>query len=82
MSHPTPQVTGNWAPADNSQNRLECALTEERTGNGNVQLIAIRDTFDPTRMIYATPQQLKSFADAVEDKNSQPGRVLLSAGSR
>ena len=84
MSHPTPQVAGPWAPADNSQNRLECALTDQRTdqGNGTVQLIAIRDSFDPTRMIYATPTQVKHFADAIEDTASPPGRVLLSAGSR
>lgn len=82
MSTAQPQITGQWAPADHSQNRLECALTEQRTGNGNVQLIAIRDTFDPTRMIYATPQQVKQFAQAVEDSTSQPGLVLLSAGSR
>ncbi len=53
-------VTGDWLPADSTQNRLEVAPTADKG------LIAIRDNYDPDRVVFATSRQLANLATAYE----------------
>lgn len=55
------KITGTWEQADTSRHRLELAPTEEEG------VIAIRDSFDPSRVVYATSSQVTKMARAVED---------------
>lgn len=53
-------ITSEWLPADDTENRLEVAATDE---DG---LVAIRDSFDPDRQVFATLPQLGNFVRAAE----------------
>lgn len=55
------KITGNWEPADSSAHHLELAPTAEKG------VIAIRDSFDPSRIVYATGNQLTSMVEAMEE---------------
>lgn len=60
MSNAHPQVTGNWSSADSSRNHLEMAGTSEKG------MYALRSSHDSGETIFATQDQLKSLAKAVE----------------
>jgi len=54
------EITGAWMSADSSRNHLEVAKTKDP------QVLAIRDSFDPARYIFATPHQLRELGNAIE----------------
>lgn len=56
----THQVTGQWTPADDSENTIELAPTDKE------HVFAIRDTYDQGEVIFATDKQLRNLAQAVE----------------
>jgi hypothetical protein len=62
MDHP--RIQGNWMPADESNYTLEVAPTDREN------VLALRDSFDQSNVIYATKKQLHKFADVV-----QTGRI-------
>lgn len=57
------EIRGTWTPADQSETRLEAAQTDQ---DG---LVALRDNYDPERVIFATPKQIRNFADSVQKGN-------------
>lgn len=85
MSQPTgtPQIVSDWAPADPSTNHLEVALTDRmihnKAGNGQQQLVELRNSADPGRVIYVTPGEIRSFAQATQDRTSPLGKILAEA---
>jgi hypothetical protein len=52
-------ITGPWVAAENSANHFEVA----RTNNEGV--LAVRNTFAPTAVLYCTPNQLIGFGTAI-----------------
>lgn len=54
------EIRGTWQPADQSDNRLELAETD-RDG-----VFAIRDSYDPAEVVFATSKQLRNLVDAVQ----------------
>lgn len=79
----TPQIVSDWAPADQSANHLELALTDQliRNGGQQQQVLAIRDTHQPEQVIYVTPGQVQMFGKSVASQDSPPGRLLAAASS-
>lgn len=53
--HNDPQITGDWRSADESRNCLQLAETNK---DG---VFAMRDTFDPQHVTYATAGQIQAF---------------------
>lgn len=49
-------IKGDWVPADSSGNHLELAPTTDPS------VLAIRGTYEPERVMFATPTQLDSLA--------------------
>jgi hypothetical protein len=78
-----PHIVGSWVTDDKSANHLECALTDVTAsgGNGQEQVIALRDTAYPDNIIFATQGQLKRFVDSAQQQNSATAR-LVGAGHR
>jgi len=60
QSHAHPQVTGNWFPADKTKNTLERAWTAEKG------MLAVRSSHDSDDILYTTPGQIKSLAQAMQ----------------
>lgn len=56
----THKITGDWMAADSSANRLELATTDQ------AGLVAIRDTYDPDRQVFATASQLGNLVRAAD----------------
>jgi hypothetical protein len=63
-------ITSQWERADDTQNHLDLAETEIP------DLRAIRSNRDRSRVIYATVEQIREFADRVNDPDSNIGRML------
>lgn len=53
-------ITGEWVPADESSNRLELAPTTDES------LVAIRDTHDPSSVLFATDRQIENMVNAYQ----------------
>lgn len=70
-THDHPHITGNWTPADGTKNTLELAPTDRD------EVVALRDSYDQGKVIFATSAQVMTFADAV---SKGPIRNLLLKG--
>ena len=53
------QIQGSRVAAENSTNHLEVARTNDEG------VLAVRDSFNPSDVIYCTPRQLTGFASAI-----------------
>lgn len=58
-SHGHPEITGQWMQADASRNHLELAPTEKG------DIFAVRDTYTPDDVLFATREQILKLAEAV-----------------
>jgi hypothetical protein len=53
------EITGAWVPADGSTNHIEVAPC------ANPNLRAVRNSYSPNDVFYASPQMLNNFATAI-----------------
>lgn len=83
MSTPQPRIVSDWAATDQSTNHLEIALTDAlvKGQNGQQQVMALRDTYNPGTVIFVTPGQIMSFARSTATQDSPAGRLLAAATS-
>jgi hypothetical protein len=80
-----PNITGPWTSDDDSQHRLELAITDQvaKSGNGSQgqPVLAMRDTAQPGQILYVTQGQLRQFMSSAQQPDSSTARVLAGAGS-
>ena len=60
MANTQRKITSDWMSADESANRLELASTDQPG------LVAIRDTYEPDRQVYATTRQVSELVRAAD----------------
>ena len=56
------RITGQWIPADNTDNHLEFAVTEEPG------VRAMRSTYQPDNILFTTARQLREALRALETR--------------
>lgn len=77
-----PHIVGSWVSDDPTANHIELAQTDMQAGGGSGPVLALRDTADPSNVIYATPGQIRTFASSAQKQDSRTARLLGSASQR
>jgi hypothetical protein len=81
-----PNITGPWQSDDNSQHRLELAITDQVVQSGasgpqgkSQHVLAMRNAAEPGQILYVTERQLHTFMSSAQQKDSAVARVLTGS---